>query len=287
MPNKIKIYFTPIQIFDKITLMKYLKRYSIILLFIFIHSTMLYAETVVLSNGEWKPYQSQDLKHGGYASHVVRKAFNLVDIKVKFEWYGKSWSRIYKVAKNNITDGSLVWSRTPKREREMYFCKDSIIKGEKTVLCYLRDNKIKYKNIKDLQGYKIGGIRGYTYGKKVDRAIKKGLINIERENADINNFRKLLAGRIDVFFIEEVVAKKILKEKLTKKERNQIILNTENPIRIVTYHLILNKKDPAHKELMKKFNKGFEKLKKSKKLQDLKNKFSNGYYKTKNISTDN
>jgi len=38
---------------------------------------------------------------------------------------------------------------------------------------------------------------------------------------------------------------------------------------------------------MKKFNKGFEKLKKSKKLQDLKNKFSNGYYKTKNISTDN
>lgn len=35
----------------------------------------LFAENIILGNGEWKPYQSKDLKNGGFCTDVVMSAF--------------------------------------------------------------------------------------------------------------------------------------------------------------------------------------------------------------------
>lgn len=51
---------------------------------------------VVLSNGEWAPYLSENLPHYGAASHIVQAAFAAVDVEVRYEFY--PWKRSYKLA---------------------------------------------------------------------------------------------------------------------------------------------------------------------------------------------
>ncbi|WP_156502658.1 MULTISPECIES: hypothetical protein [unclassified Oleiphilus] len=51
-------------------------KYKLIGLFLLLASAILKAQqTVVLSSGEWLPFQSQNLKHGGVVARIVSQAF--------------------------------------------------------------------------------------------------------------------------------------------------------------------------------------------------------------------
>lgn len=54
--------------------------------------------------------------------------------------------------------------------------------------------------VKDLEGKKIGITSGYPYAKKI---ITNKSLTFETAKNDINNMKKLSAGRIDVFIVEE------------------------------------------------------------------------------------
>ena len=63
-------------------------KYKLIGLFLLLASAILNAQqTVVLSSGEWLPFQSQNLKHGGVVAHIVSEAFKTQDIQVELEYY--------------------------------------------------------------------------------------------------------------------------------------------------------------------------------------------------------
>jgi polar amino acid transport system substrate-binding protein len=226
---------------------------------------MLFAETktIVLGNGEWEPYLGKNLKHGGPSSHIVTEAFKLSGIDVSYEWYGNSWKRAYQIAlKGKVNHGTLVWSRKPEREKEMYYSTSIVVPGKKDVFWHLKTKNFDWNTIQDLKGMKIGGTLGYTYGIEFDAAAASGLFRLDNVAEEAINFKKLLKGRVDLVPSGDTVGKEILKNQLTPEEA-ALITYHEKPFRITGYHLLLTKALPENEELMKKFDKGFKQLQNS------------------------
>ncbi|MCG8685385.1 MAG: transporter substrate-binding domain-containing protein [Desulfobacterales bacterium] len=223
-------------------------------------SLLFAADKVILSNGEWAPYLGKNLKNGGPTSDAVAQAFKAVGVEVEYKWYGESWKRAYHDAlAGKKVQGTLVWSKKPEREKEMHYSEGMLIPGQKTVFFHLKDKAFDWKTIDDLKGLKIGGRLGYTYGEDFDNAAKDGVFRLEEADKEIVNFKKLLAGRLDLVVVSEDIGNELLKKEMPA-DKSALITYHDTPVRVTGYHLLLTKALPENEALMKKFDEGLKKL---------------------------
>ncbi len=223
-------------------------------------STLLAADKIILTNGEWAPYLGKELKNGGPTSQVVTETFKLAGIEVEYKWYGDSWKRAYHDAlAGKKAQGTLVWSKKPEREKEMYYSESLLIPGQKTVFFHLKDKPFEWQTLQDLKGLKVAGRLGYAYGEEIESAVAKGLFKLERADKDLINTKKLLAGRVDLILMIKEVGEEFLKKELTPEQAAKITFHPK-PARISGYHLLLTKTLPGNVALMEKFDEGFKKL---------------------------
>jgi polar amino acid transport system substrate-binding protein len=234
---------------------------------------------VTLANGEWEPYLSKNLVHQGFASHVVSRAFEIYGIDVQYKWYDSFWKRAYKDAKDGVVNGSLVWSKKPEREIEMFFS-DPVFEGKRDVFFYLKKNPFSWDSIDDLKGKIFGGTIGYNYGESFEDAEKQGLFKVVRIKNDVLNFKALLLGRMDAFIAGEKAGYKALNENFSKREIEQVT-HHKKPIRVSTYHLILSRQILENRDLIKAFNYGLQELKKSGEYDEMLKNFEKGFYSEK------
>lgn len=218
-------------------------------------SFTLSGKTVRLTNGEWAPYLSEKMPDYGTASKVVTDAFKAVGIDVKYGFF--PWKRAFKIAENGKWDGSVIWSKAAKREKTFYYSKEPVL-NLKTVFFYKKGSGFKYTKMADLKGKKIGITLGYNYGPDFNEAVKNGVFKTDKAPEDATNLKKIFAGRIDGFACNEDVGKKIISKIFPGKE--SMFETAKVPLNTKGYYLILNKKNPANKELMKKFDEGFKKI---------------------------
>lgn len=218
--------------------------------------------TVRLTSGEWPPYLSEKLPHFGLASRIVTDAFALKGITVEYGYF--PWARSLKLAQDGDWDGSLIWHKTPERDKDFYFS-ETVVTGE-NVFFYLKSKPFNWKEMKDLAGKHIGATIDYNYGDAFAKAEADGTLTVERVSSDEQNFRKLLAGRIDIFPLDLDVGLAMLRESFTPEEAAQITYHPL-PIESYTYSLMLSKKVERNKELIDLFNAGLKELIASGKVQ--------------------
>lgn len=93
-------------------------------------SSMAFAgETVRIATGEFPPYVSENLKHKGLVTRIVRESFNLVDIEVKFKFF--PWKRSKNLAEMGAWDACSFWARMPSIEKDFYVS-DTLVEGPQT-----------------------------------------------------------------------------------------------------------------------------------------------------------
>jgi polar amino acid transport system substrate-binding protein len=98
--------------------MKKLSKLIILLFMLFNFSGNVVAEDVIrIASGEWSPFISKDLKHGGVVLHIISESFAAVGIKVEYGFF--PWARAMALAKEGTWDGTAVWG--PSTEREEHF----------------------------------------------------------------------------------------------------------------------------------------------------------------------
>ena len=85
--------------------------------------------------------------------------------------------------------------------------------------------------------------------------IKSQLLDIEYESSEIQNFRKLLLGRIELFLVERIPGLAFMDKHLTEEEKVQITYHPK-PIHAPDYHLLVSKKVEHGKAIIDAFNKG-------------------------------
>lgn len=211
-------------------------------------------EVITLASGEWLPYISEKSAHHGPISRIVTEAFALEGIEVKYVF--RPWSRAYVEAAADSANGTIVWSaakRDTTRRRDFYFS-DVVFEG-KSVLFHLKTFRWDGKS---LAGMRVGGTAGYEYSFDKDPRIK-----IDRAAvSDELNFRKLLAGRFDLFPASLDVGRHIMRTELSPEQAGLITWDPK-AYNVTEYHLLLNKKNPANSRYLALFNQGLKKLKDS------------------------
>jgi polar amino acid transport system substrate-binding protein len=230
-----------------------------LLLSIFVTATTNAKEKIVLTNGEWVPFQSEHLPNFGVASMLVSEIFKNKGIEVSYIF--RPWKRSYEEARIGKANGTLMWRLTEDRQQYFYYS-DPIIEST-AVMFHLKTLDFTWNKDSDLTPYRIGGTLGYQY--TYDNIPG---INIERVAKDTLNFEKLLLNRIDLFGLDKIVGYDIIYRDFSPDQAEQFSYS-ESPHKKTAYHLILNKKDENHRKLILIFNRELKRLKENGRYQEI------------------
>ena len=218
------------------------------------------AETIQITTGEYAPWTSENLKHGGFSSHVITEAFKLEGYEVNFTFY--PWKRVYEAAKKGNRFPASAWWY-PSEERSEHFYYSAPLLMDSTVFFHLKDKPLpEWETLEDLRDRNIGATSGYTYTAEFWDAAKSKRLDIQEASSDELNFKKLLKGRIDLFPTSDLVGQKLLKEVFTPEEAEKVVFHPK-PLMSVPGHLLFSRKHPNGEELMAVFNSGLAKLRAS------------------------
>lgn len=231
------------------------KMLRLLLLPLLLYLLPAHAEVVRLTNGEWPPYLSEDLDGYGKISQRVTAAFHAAGVDVKYGFF--PWRRALQLAAGKQWDGSLVWRKTPERERRFYFS-DPVFYCD-YVFFHRRSQHFNWKTLADLRRYRIGTTLEYDYGDEFRREQKSGTLKTDTAPTDEQNLRKLLAGRIDLFPVTREVGEYLLATHFTPEQAQQLAIHPR-PLLVQPMYLLLNRQDPHHLALIQKFNRGLQQL---------------------------
>ena len=217
-------------------------------------------ETIHITTGEFPPWSSEKLKHGGFTSHVISEAFKLEGYAVEFTFF--PWSRVYESAKDgNEFQATSYWYPSEERAQEFHY--SDALQIDKMVFFYLKDKPLPdWETLDDLKGKRIGATREYTYTKEFWDAKESGRLDIEVANTDELNFKKLLKGRIDTFPTGPLSGQKVLRAKFGLEAADKVAIHGK-PLVAPTAHLLFSKRLEKTEELVATFNRGLAKLKES------------------------
>ena len=134
------------------------------------------AESIEITTGEYAPWTSESLKHGGFSTHVITEAFKLEGYDVNFTFY--PWKRVYEAAKDGRRFHASSWWYTSDERAKDFHYSDPLL-TDSTVFFYLKENPLgEWNALDDLKGRRIGATAGYTYTPEFWEAAKSGLLDI-------------------------------------------------------------------------------------------------------------
>ncbi|MBV7536768.1 ABC transporter substrate-binding protein [Duganella sp. sic0402] len=219
-------------------------------------------EVITLTNTEWAPYTSQQLPHNGPLSRIVSAAFALEGVEVRYVF--RPPNRAYAEAAEDFAHGTILWStsgRDSDRQRRFYFS-DVVFDGQ-SVLFHLKSYPFRWSGYQQMAGVRMGGTAGFEY-----TFDKYPFLSIDRTAVtDEQNFRKLAAGRFDVFPANLDVGRAIMRTALTP-EQAALITWDPNPYNITHYHLMMNKRNKESLRYLGLFNRGLKRLRESGKYDE-------------------
>jgi len=148
------------------------------------------------------------------------------------------WKRALKELRQGKSDIIPMVARNAERERYMLFT--SAIYEDPMLLAYSVDKleHFEWSGWQDLEGYTFQLVRGYTYGKAWDNAVKKHNFQVSMSTSDEQSVQMLAGGRIDLIPLFFVAGTQILAENnLSEKIRFAL-----KPIRKTILHFGISKK---------------------------------------------
>ncbi|MET3132369.1 polar amino acid transport system substrate-binding protein [Oxalobacteraceae bacterium GrIS 1.11] len=207
-------------------------------------------ENITLTSGEWLPYLSPQSRQYGVISHIVSTAFAREGITVHYVFL--PWSRAYVEADKDGSNGSIIWSKDAERARDFYFS-DTVFEGQ-TVFFHLKSLAFDWTDFDSLSNLKVGGTLGYKYEFE-----KNPKIHLDHAVSDEVNFRKLLAGRFQIFAADLNVGNTILKERFSAQERERVT-HHPRPYNLTRYYLILARNNQHNAYFLERFNRGLKRM---------------------------
>lgn len=216
-----------------------------------------FAETVKLDIGEWAPFTSEKDQNGKIAEVLVKEAFKLEGYQVELNYY--PWKRSYERVKLGQSDGTFPWFINSDRGDTQFFIisRESVIR-DKEVFFYRKDRPFNWTTFEDLKKYSIGGVIGYSHISQ----LKRHGIQLETVANENQNYRKLMAGRLDAAPGSVVVGYQMIRSMFPKSQWD-LITHHDKPLREADMFIFFSRQSPRSQELEAVFSNGMKKLKDS------------------------
>ena len=216
-------------------------------------------EVIRLTAGEWRPFISETMENYGPFTQVVTEAFALEGVAVQYRFF--PWKRAVRLAREGVWDGSIAIVHTQERETVFWYNTEPVMVGRR-VFFHLKERPFDWSGIEDLAGLHIGATLEYYYGAPFEMAEKTGRIRVDRVPTDLQNFGKILRGRVDIFPLTREVGLYLLRTEFSPEEAARVT-HHPLPLSAIPFYIILSRKVEKNERLLEAFNRGFRRLKES------------------------
>jgi len=231
-------------------------------------------EVVSVGVSEYTPLISKDYKYNGVVARIITEAFSSEGVTVEFKWV--PWKRAYLGVIAGEYDLSPSWSKSVERKKEVNFS-NSMYESYQ-VFFHLKSNSFEWQSYNDLKGMKIGRTLGYFYGAEFQKAEDDGAIRVEITPNDDLNFKKLVAGRFQLFPANILTGDDVAKRSLTP-EKYLLVTHHPKPVSKPNFHYVIFGKTKKGDRLRQLFNSGLKKLKESRMFDKYFEESRRGEYK--------
>ncbi len=164
--------------------------------------------TRVLFDEAYPPYMygSGDAVQGLYPA-IIKTVFQRTGIEIEAQGY--PWDQALHLAeKGDAAIGGLY--KNEKRLKSFSF--SDPIETETLGVYVRRGAGFPFHRLSDLRGKTVGLNRGWSYGDAIDDARAAGLFSVEESADDRADFEKLMAGKVDCIFAEQMSASEIIRQ---------------------------------------------------------------------------
>lgn len=158
------------------------------------------AAPIIVMADESPPYMGTNLPNKGFLPALFKEAMARNNIPT--QTHIVPWARAIQTVKSGKSQVILGVFFTTERTKFLAF--SNPITFVETVLFSLKGNQIHYQTLEDLKQYKIGVVRGSSYGEAFDNAefVNKHEVVNETQNIDMLIYERLdlFAGSVDVLW---------------------------------------------------------------------------------------
>lgn len=226
------------------------------------------ADNVRIGVGEYPPFKLESEPGGGPLTEIVVEAFKASGVRSAIEWVPNN--RAIAGVMSGRYDGSFGWARSAEREEALLFSSKPI--HTYRMVFVQRAGEVRdWTNLSDLGPWRIGVTRGNFYSQPFADLQAQGVLAVDEAADDVNNLRKLVFKRIDVFPLEESVARYLIATKLEADEGLQLAVQNK-AFWMVPIHFVVSKKVANAQAIMDAFDAGYRELQRSKRLEVLERK---------------
>jgi polar amino acid transport system substrate-binding protein len=194
------------------------------------------------------------LPNYGLVPEIITAAYGRKGYKVHFETM--PWARVLLSVKKGIYDAAATAYFTEERA-EVYFFSDAYM--ESSVVFYKRkDAPIDWKTLDDLRPYSIGVVRGNSYSPEFDGA---EFLRKDSANSEIQSLRKLLAKRVDLVVMDQLVGNYLINKELPQHKTDLEIIRP--PLYVNKLYLMFSRRVPDVQQKINAFNMGLLEISKN------------------------
>jgi polar amino acid transport system substrate-binding protein len=221
--------------------------------------------SVNLVADEYAPAESESLPSGGVLTQIVRESFKIGGVQAVIRFLPNN--RVITGVMKGVYDASFGWAHSAERDQKLLFSHTQIY-SFRIVFLQRAGESYAWKNLADLKGYRIGTTLGNHYSDEFDALQKSHDLQVEETGSDLSNMKKLLAGRIDLFPMDEESGRFLLRRNFSPAEQAKISLQTQ-AISEVPVYVVMRRDLPHAAELLDRFDRGFQQLEESGELAKL------------------
>ena len=176
--------------------------------------TAAHADPLVIATGEYAPMTGADLPNQGVVNGLVSRIAEEAGVEIEFEYM--AWKRGLTLTRQGQKGAASYWNTLADQTGLIAV---GPVSSGRIVFFYRKDKPLpEWTELSDLSGRTFGATLGYPYSEAFWAAGEEGTFKIQTAQSDLANFKKLLAGRIDGFVINELVGWDMLKNEFTAEE---------------------------------------------------------------------
>jgi polar amino acid transport system substrate-binding protein len=208
-------------------------------------------QPLTILSGQWAPYVGEALPSYGFISQIVTAAFEAVEQPISYKWL--PWPRGKALIKRGRYFASFPYAKTDIRQQNFLFS-DAVFYVRTDFFYYKAHNaKVDFKQLSDIKHLRIGGVRGYGYVKRLQKAgLDLYLVNNAKQLIEM-----LERDRIDLIAVNHSAGWDIIKRLHTNNAAQFDTL--DKPVNNTHgVHLLISKDYPNAIAMRKQFNKGLE-----------------------------
>nr|WP_294864018.1 transporter substrate-binding domain-containing protein [uncultured Pseudogulbenkiania sp.] len=223
----------------------------------------LYAGELVINFDTGSPPTMYAGPHGearGIYPAILRRAFERMGEKVAIR--ARPFNRLMaEFLDGHAAVGSLVHS--PSRDLSGDFSSPYFTENVAVYYDAGRWSGFRYDGPASLKGYRVGVIRGWSYGAAFDQLRHEGSVEVEEVESDAQNFSKLACGRLDFVLAPELAGKKLLDQ-----PRYAGIVAAPNYLVSVDINLAINKQ-AGQRELLRRFDSAIAEMRQRREIESI------------------